>query len=219
MPAPHAVAPAGFGGSLRVDPTEQQTPSMLAAPPPGFSAVAPPAPGFRQSALANAPAQPGFIAQPPSSNMEAAQRFADALQQQYGPGFAVRLEPDPGGSVYAKVFRQELTKSGQPHGGRAPRDARFKARFADHGGYYSSNVSVDPTSGNTVEDALRLFDYHANPAGEPPTYSVSSIDPATGAQRRASAVYNRRYAINGLNPAADIGDWEILVPPDRSGRF
>ena len=142
----------------------------------------------------------------PNPNREAAERFA-AMVEGLGPQYGARIEEAAGGSVYVRPVEYRLKKDGTRVAVGQPSHLNFKARFADHGGYWGHGISVDPASGNTVDDVLNVFRYHVNPVGDAPRIKASKIDPETGQQYRGTAEYRRDLAMNRMNPLIEMGDW------------
>jgi hypothetical protein len=131
-------------------------------------------------------------------NADLASQFADHAASL---GYRPKPEWDRGGSAYVPIFMDNLTRSGQVNRrtpeiplmiGLGDRDAisplrsAFKARFADHAPYYRSTVSVDPVSGNKLDDALSLLDWvKGGKVGPPPLIRDAYIIPGTGDAGRA----------------------------------
>lgn len=124
--------------------------------------------------------QAGAIFFPGSSQMslsiddatEAAKRI-----KQLGPEFVPKIEEAHGGSVYLTVSKSPLTKNGMVAKRRNPYPINFKARFADHPGYWGSTISSDPVTGNTVEDVVQMFKSTIGKANEP-DHTIARFSPA-----------------------------------------
>lgn len=128
----------------------------------------------------------------------AAQRLADKIRA-HGPEFEPHIEEASGGSIYVTAHRHELTASGKRHAKKVPQPMKYKARFADHGSYWGSTISVDPVTGNSEDDAFAMFEHAADPKSKPriSTFNRSSIDPRDRTQYVARVNYNENVHKNG----------------------
>ena len=91
-----------------------------------------------------------------SSSLEDAKLFADRISS-LGSKYVPKIEKASGGSVYVTVLQNSLNKDGSVSKRTNPRQLGFKARFADHPSYWGSDVSSDPITQNTVDDAFGVF--------------------------------------------------------------
>lgn len=132
-------------------------------------------------------------------NAAGAAQFAGRARE---VGLAPAAEWDKGGSAYVMLSQPNFTKSGSINK-RTPEtpvkisDSQFKARFADHAPYYRTTVSVDPVTGNTVDDAIALMEWvKGGRIGPHPQIRDGYIVPGSGTN--ITAGYKKFWAVPGL---------------------
>ncbi len=155
--------------------------------------------GGAPASMVPTPTRPLMTEPAAGSTKSAADEFASRVRAM-GPEYEAVIDVDRGGSVYVRVLQYPLKKDGTRAKGRSGQPVKFKARFSDHGSYWGNNISVDPVSGNTVDDVENVLRYHLTGEGDAPVVGVSSIDPTDGSQLVGTSAYNRDYARNGVNP-------------------
>jgi len=155
--------------------------------------------GGTPASMVPTPTRPLMTEPAAGSTKSAADEFASRVRAM-GPEYEAVIDVDRGGSVYVRVLQYPLKKDGTRAKGRSGQPVKFKARFSDHGSYWGNNISVDPVSGNTVDDVENVLRYHLTGEGDAPVVGVSSIDPTDGSQLVGTSAYNRDYARNGVNP-------------------
>lgn len=133
-------------------------------------------------------------------NAAGAAQFAGRAREM---GFVPTAEWDKGGSAYVQLSQPNFTKSGSVNK-REPEvpvrisDSQFKARFADHAPYYRTTVSVDPVTGNTVDDAISLMEWvKSGRVGPHPQIKDAYIVPGEGSIG-IDAGYKKFWAVPGL---------------------
>lgn len=140
----------------------------------------------------------GTVVAPHEDRRAAAQRLADKIRA-HGPEFEPHVEEASGGSVYVTVHRHTMTAAGKRHAKKQPQAMDYKARFADHGSYWGSTISVDPVTGNTEDDAMAMFEHAADPKSKPriTSFNRSQIAPGDRTQYVAKVTYNENVHKNG----------------------
>lgn len=141
-------------------------------------------------------AQPRAV--PNQKEMAQAEELSEMIRA-LGPQYEPAIQETSGGSIYLTVQSYPLNKDGTRSKRRNPTDTGYKARFSDHGSYWGGTISVDPVSGNTLKEALALFEFAVNPKKRPDidSYSQSVIDPATGEQAYRTVTFNENEWRNG----------------------
>jgi hypothetical protein len=150
-----------------------------------------------------------------AAHLAAAKDFEDKLRAEFGDDFTIETEQASGGSTYVTVRQRLKNKNGsyKKARGEAPVGRTgFKLRIADHGSYYGSTISVDPASGNSIEQALALFRYVAKRSDEAPAFNVSNIDPGSGETKIAPATYERDSETNPIKYRRD----DLRPVPERT---
>ena len=148
-------------------------------------------------------------------NAASAARFA---QEAEAIGLVPKVEWDKGGSAYVTLMKPNYTKSGELHKTKPyvpvqGKSGPFKARFADHAQYYGATVSVDPVSGNTLDDALAGLRWAVGDRSTPaPEIGKADIVPGSGS---AGRFRGREPLASSGTPPGILAD----LPMDEASRM
>jgi len=137
-----------------------------------------------------------------------AKEFAEKVKGHFGKHLSVHIHHAPGNnSAYARVH---LVTRHPTEGKLVEKPIHFQARFANHAEHKAnSNISVDPTSTNTVDDAIKLLKHHISPTSpEHPRVKISRMVPELQEEHRAMATYDRRKALKGHYPLTQVSEWK-----------
>lgn len=140
----------------------------------------------------------GVVVQAHETHRAAAERLAEKIRK-HGPEYEPHVEVASGGSAYVTVKKHAMTASGKRHAKKSPTQIDYKARFADHGSYWGSTISVDPVTQNSEDDAMAMFEHATNPK-QPPrikSFKRSRIDPRDRTQFVSTVSYNENVHKNG----------------------
>jgi hypothetical protein len=161
----------------------------------------------------------GRISYTPEANKQRAEAFAFKVAA-LNPAFEPVVEVDRGGSVYVTVRKHIMTAKGERAKNRNAQKIAFKARFADHGSYWGASISIDPITGNSVDDAVALFQFAENPKTPPSIreFKKSIIDPRDRAQYRETVRFNENVWKNGGRTFwSSSGREEVVAAESRLG--